>query len=439
MIDRRTLLAASGAALAASPALAKLVTRRSGAFPRGFLWGASTAGHQVEGNNVSSDQWLLENVKPTLAAVPSGDADNSLELWPTDLDLVKGLGLNAYRFSIEWPRIEPEPGQFSIAMLDHYKRIIEGCRARGLTPVVTFCHFTTPIWFAADGGFTNPRAPGLFARYCDRAMRHLGAGIGYAATFNEPNIAIMLGSILPPGFIAGMRANLAAAERATGSKKFVVANTVLPEDIPAFTRGLLAAHQAGRAAIKSVRPDLPVGITLSMFDDQAAGNDSIRDARRAELYGAWLESSRGDDFMGVQNYERKVWGPKEALPPPPGARLNMRGSEVYPPSLAGAVSYAHAAINKPIFVTEHGVGTDDDTIRAWLIPAALKELKLAMDRGVSVIGYMHWSLLDNYEWGVGYEGGFGLFKVDRATFKRSAKPSAAVFGAIARRNAIQGK
>jgi len=436
MIDRRTLLAASGAALAASPAMARTVSRTGGRFPTGFLWGASTAGHQVEGNNVRSDQWLLENVKPSLASAPSGDADNSLELWPVDLDLVKGLGLNAYRFSIEWPRVEPEPGQFSLAMLDHYKAIIEGCRARGLTPVVTFCHFTTPVWFAGDGGFTNPKAPSLFARYCDRAMRHLGAGIGYAATFNEPNISILLGSILPPGFIGGLRANLAAAERATGSKKFVVANTVLPEDVPAVTRGMIAAHRAARAAIKAVRPDLPVGITLSMFDDQAAGKDSIRDTKRAELYGAWLEVARGDDYMGVQNYERKVWGPKDALPPPPGARLNFRGSEVYAPSLAGAVSYAHAVTRVPIFVTEHGVGADDDSIRASLIPAALKELKLALDRGVPVIGYMHWSLLDNYEWGVGYEGGFGLFKVDRTTFRRTPKPSAAVLGAIARRDSL---
>src|SRR4051794_14131873 len=115
-----------------------------------------------------------------------------------------------------------------------------------MTPVVTFCHFTAPRWFAAQGGFLNPQAPTLFARYCDRVTRHLGAGIGYAATFNEPNIAIMLGSILPPEFIAGLRANLAAAERATGSKKFVVGNTILPEDVAAATSGMIAAHHAAR-------------------------------------------------------------------------------------------------------------------------------------------------------------------------------------------------
>src|SRR5690348_11664955 len=118
MIDRRSMLAAS-AALAATPALARAVAKKPNPnFPEGFIWGAATAGHQVEGNNVNADLWLLENIKPTVFAEPSGDAANSLELWPTDLDLVKNMGLNAYRFSLEWSRIEPEPGQFSIAMLD---------------------------------------------------------------------------------------------------------------------------------------------------------------------------------------------------------------------------------------------------------------------------------------------------------------------------------
>jgi beta-glucosidase len=126
-IDRRTMMAATMAATA--PAFA--AAPKSNAFPPDFLWGAATAGHQVEGNNVSSDLWLLENMKPSTFAEPSGDALNSFELWPVDLDVVKSLGLNSYRFSIEWSRIEPEQGLFSNAMLDHYKAMIGGCRQRG--------------------------------------------------------------------------------------------------------------------------------------------------------------------------------------------------------------------------------------------------------------------------------------------------------------------
>ena len=436
--DRRTLLAGAGAMLAA-PALARVKAKAPNpAFPQGFLWGAATAGHQVEGNNVNTDLWLLENIKPTIFAEPSGDAVNSFALWPQDLDIVRGLGLNSYRFSLEWARIEPEPGMFSIAMLDHYKAMIEGCRERGLTPIVTFNHFTSPRWFAARGGWTNPDAASLFARYCERAAKHLAAGIGSALTMNEPNLLRLLRAlnVLPPQAIEGQKAMLLAAARATGSAKYVTANVTNFEDLDVMLPIMIAGHKAGRQAIKSVRPDLPVGVSLAMLDDQAVGRDSVRDARRAEIYGAWLEAAKGDDFLGVQNYERALWGDKGKLPAPAGATLNFSGSEVHAPSLAGAVRYAHQATGLPIMVTEHGVGTDDDSIRAALIPAALAELKRAMDDGVPVTGYMHWSLLDNSEWIFGYRPHFGLVAVDRTTFKRTPKPSAAVLGAIARRNSL---
>ncbi|GJG85929.1 beta-glucosidase [Gemmatimonadetes bacterium T265] len=440
-MDRRALLAGAGALAAAltldrAGAAAQDVVRRPGAFPPGFLWGAATAGHQVEGNNTASDLWLLEHTTPTVFAEPSGDADNSFALWATDLDLARALGLNTYRFSLEWARIEPEPGAFSRAMLDHYKAVVDGCRPRGLTPVVTFNHFTAPRWFAARGGFTNREAPDLFARFCDRAARHLAGNVGYALTFNEPNILRLLRGLLPPQLLDAQRAMLAAAARAAGTPKFVAANAATPEDVEAMLPIMVAAHKAGRAAIKAARGDLPVGVSLAMTDDEAAGPNSLRDAKRAEVYGAWLEAARGDDFLGVQNYERVRWDANGRLPAPAGAVRNWSGAEVYAPSLAGAVRYAHQATGVPILVTEHGVGTDDDAIRAALIPAALAELRKAMDDGVPVKGYVHWSLLDNYEWVFGFRPKFGLCSVDRTTFARTPKPSAAVLGAIARRNAV---
>ena len=433
MIDRRALIATAGA-LAASGAVGVVPSRK--AFPKGFLWGAATAGHQVEGNNVNADVWVLENIKPTIFAEPSGDADNSFELWQTDLDLVKSLGLNSYRFSLEWPRIEPEQGLWSIAMLDHYKRIIDGCRARGVTPIVTFNHYTTPRWFAARGGWTAPDSADLFTRFCDRAARHLAGGIGYATTLNEPNIMRILSFVLPPQFVDGQRAMLAAAARACGTPRFAAGNAVNPEDIDTVTRNLVAGHKAGRQAIKAVRPDLPVGVSLSMFDDQPIGAGNKRDAMRAELYGVWLDAVKGDDFLGVQNYERVLWGPQGRLPPPEGATLNAMGGEVYAPSLADAVRYAHQVSGVPIMVTEHGVGTDDDRIRAHLIPAALAELRKAMEDGVPVKGYVHWSLIDNFEWVSGFKGKLGLCSVDRTTFVRTPKPSARIYGAIARTNSL---
>ena len=436
MIDRRTLIA-TGTALAASPALAatRQLSRRN--FPQGFLWGASTAGHQVEGNNVVSDNWFLENIKPTIYSTPSGDAANSLALWQQDMDLARSMGLNSYRFSIEWARIEPEPGLFSIAMLDHYKRMIDGARERGLKPVVTFNHFTAPRWFSAMGGWTNSEGVQLFARFCDRAARHLAGGISHAITFNEPNILLVLRAIiLPPQVLDAQRAMLAEAARRSGAAKFTAANAANMEDLPAMQTNLVAAHKAGKAAIKAARGDLPVGLSLSMFDDQAVGRNSIRDAKRKELYGAWLDTARADDFLGVQNYERNMWSDKGKLPAPKGAQVNYSGAEVYAPSLAGSVRYAREATGVPIFVTEHGVGTEDDSLRARFIPAALAELQKTIASGVPVIGYSHWSLLDNFEWIFGYRPKFGLHSVDPATFARIPKPSAAIYGAIARANAI---
>jgi beta-glucosidase len=436
MIDRRGVLA-GGAALAASPALARVPRpAASPSFPKGFLWGASTAPHQIEGNNIASDLWLLENLKPTILAEPSGDAANSLELWQSDLDLAKEIGLNCYRFGIEWARIEPEKGLFSKAMLDHYRRVVDGCHTRGLTPIITFSHFTAPRWFSAQGGWTNPESADLFARFCDKAARAIADGIAMAITFNEPNILLLLKTMLPQQVWDMQKETLAAANKQLGVPRFVAANVAGIEDLPDLQRGLQAAHRSGKAAIKAVRGDLPVGLSLSMLDDQAVGKNSMRDQVREDLYGAWLRTARGDDFIGVQNYERALWDEKGRLPAPVGSPLNWGGVEVYAPSLAGAVRYAHEATGVPILVSEHGVGTTDDTVRINLIPAVLAELKKAIDDGVPVLGYCHWSLIDNFEWIFGYKPRFGLASFDPQTFVRTAKPSAAVYGAIAQRNAI---
>jgi beta-glucosidase len=439
MIDRRTMLAgisATAVAAALSPVAGKAAAAATRSFPKGFLWGVATAGHQIEGNNVGSDLWLVENVKPSLFIEPSGDACNSFELWRTDLDLVRDIGLNAFRFSLEWARIEPEPGAFSIAMLDHYKAVIEGCRARGLTPVVTFSHGTTPRWFAAQGGWTHADSPQLFARFCDRAARHLAGAIGFATTLNEPNSAVVVASVFPPQFMDTVRKMNDAAGRACNVEKFRSAIIFDSSDLPTAQANLLAAHKVGKAAIKAARGDLKVGFNLSLQDDEAVGENSLRDARRELYYGPWLEAAKSDDFMGVQNYVRARWGNKGALPPPSGAKLTQDGGEIYAPSVANAVRYAHAATGVPIMVSEHGVFTKDDAVRAEFIPAALTELQKVVTEGIPVMGYLHWTLIDNFEWFFGFGHTSGLCSLDRKTFKRTPKPSAAVFGAIAKRNAV---
>ena len=171
------------------------------AFPPGFLFGAATAGHQVEGDNSTSDTWFAELVTPTVFKEPSGRACNSYELWAEDLELAHGLGLSAYRFSVEWARIEPEEGEFSEEALAHYEAILDRCHELGLQPIVTFNHFTSPHWFAMRGGWLDPEAPALFARYCDRVMQAFGDKIGIAVTMNEPNLSRLLTWIGLPDFV----------------------------------------------------------------------------------------------------------------------------------------------------------------------------------------------------------------------------------------------
>jgi beta-glucosidase len=407
-------------------------------FPSSFLWGVAHAGHQVEGDNVDSDTWFAEHVTPTVFQEPSGKACNSWELWREDIDLAVGMGLNAYRFSVEWARVEPLEGKFSEEALDHYEAIIDRCLEVGLAPVVTFNHFTSPHWFAMRGSWLDPEAPALFARYCDRLMERFGDRIAYAVTMNEPNLARLLTWLDLPPFVRDLeRATLEAATAATGAPRYRLSNVMLPEEMDAMADGLTAGHRAGKAAIKARRADLPVGLSLAIVDDVVVGDDaSVRDRKRAEVYERWLDLARDDDFVGVQNYERVPYDGNGAVPPPEGAPINQMGTAVEPLSLAGAVRYAHESTGVPVLVTEHGMSTDDDALRAGFIEPSLAGLLDLMGEGVPVLGYLHWTLMDNFEWIFGYAHRLGLHSFDRESFVRTPKPSAGVYAAIARANGL---
>ncbi|WP_417563908.1 glycoside hydrolase family 1 protein [Microbacterium sp.] len=403
-------------------------------FPTDFLWGVATAGHQNEGDNTRSDTWFLENVSPTVFREPSGKACNSYQLWQTDLDLARSLNLNAYRFSVEWSRIEPDEGVFDDAALDHYEQVVDGCLDRGLAPIVTFSHFTSPHWFAARAAWLDEAAPELFARFIGAVMDRFGDRIAYAVTFNEPDLPQMLTWAGLPPIVADLeRQTLDAASRAAGVARYRASNVMTEDDFPGMRAGMTAAHAAAKAAIAARRPDLPVGLSLAMCDDVALpGGETVRDRKRAEVYDYWLELARGDDFIGVQNYERLTYGPDGLVAPPAGAVLNGMGSPVDPDSLRGAVEYAHQVSGVPVLVTEHGVSTPDDAVRAAFIEPSLRGLSDAIAAGVPVLGYCHWTLMDNFEWIFGYGPKLGLHEVDRTTFVRTPKPSAAVFAGLVR-------
>ncbi len=405
-------------------------------FPNGFLWGAATAAHQVEGNNVNNDGWLLEHLPETMFAEPSGDACDHYHRYPQDIALLAELGFNTYRFSIEWARIEPEEGEFSWAILEHYRRVLTTCRDHGLTPVVTFHHFTSPCWLLAAGGWEDARTPDRFARYCERATRHLGDLIGAVCTLNEPNLPRLLAvlGVMPPAEQQRQAPMWVAASRVLGVPPERVAPFQFTGTDVAFET-MLAAHRAGRAAIKAVRDTLPVGWTLANADIQAGPGGEERAATvRREVNEVYLEAVRGDDFVGIQTYGRMRFGPDGLLRPEEGVELNMMGEEVYPEALEATIRQAAAVASVPVLVTENGLATSDDTRRIAYVQRALRGVARCLQDGIDVRGYIYWTALDNFEWIFGYRPTFGLIAVDRATQERTVKPSARWLGKVARTN-----
>jgi beta-glucosidase len=291
-----------------------------------------------------------------------------------------------------------------------------------------------------QGGWDQKAAADRFARFCERATRYLGDLTGYAITLNEPNTPQMLEWFnlpvegLPPGMTIPQALRLARMRIRWQLRTLRFSNFLLG-DARRMRDGLLAAHARAREAIKAVRPLLPVGVTLMMTDDQPAEGGSRIAQKRAEVYGPWFEAARADEFLGTQAYSRTMVGKKDERPPK-DAELTQTGMEFYPECVEAVVRYAARETGVPIIVTESGVATEDDARRVEYYNRALRGLKRAIDDGVDVRGYIAWSLLDNFEWHSGYGPKFGLVAVDRATQKRTPKPSAAMLGAIARRNAL---
>lgn len=429
---RRSLLAGGIASSLLATSAARAATAGF-AFPKGFLWGAATAGHQVEGGNVNSDMWLLEHLKGGPFKEPSGDAVDHYHLYERDIALLASLGLNSYRFSLEWARIEPAQGEFSAAEMSHYVRVAQCCLRHGIKPVLTYNHYSVPVWFAALGGFENPDSADLFARFCEYATQAVGPYVALAATFNEPQLGILLQWMLPDFVVAGMHQAMADAAKVTGTASF---SSIQFGNQQKMLPNMLAAHRKGYEAIKSGPGDFPVGVTLAIQDDWAIGDNSRRDEKRAQVYAPWLDAAKASDFVGVQNYSRTRIDAKGTMPPEAGVELNQQGEEYWPTSLEASIRYAYAETSKPVYVTENGLATDDDTRRVAYIPAALKGVAACLKDGIPVKSYIHWSLLDNFEWVSGYGPKLGLIAVDRTTQKRTVKPSARLLGNIAKANRI---
>ena len=420
-VTRREAILA-GAVAAAVPAVTTAALRHDR-----FLWGVATAGHQIDGNNVNSDYWVMEHVPGTYFKDRSGDACDSWNRWREDLALIKGAGLNAYRFSVEWARIEPEPGQFSHATLDYYRRFCIACHEMGIEPVVTLHHFTSPRWIAGQGGWEDTAVVDAYARYVERTVAALKGVVRWFCTMNEPN-AQVTSKVLqrhPWDIEPRLRAD---AAKAVGSDRF---HMYFLGDSYRVRDNCIAAHAKGRDAIKSAIPDAKVGITLALQQLTAGpGGENLYKRVFAAARAPFYDAARRDDFIGVQTYNKFEAGVEGYLPAPADALKDMFGLPTQPGALAASVREAYANAKVPVFVTEHGHNTNDDAQRVRHLRESLDGLADEIARGTPVLGYMHWSLLDNFEWSSGYVPRFGLVAVDRKTFVRTPKPSLNAYRAL---------
>ncbi|MFI1730890.1 glycoside hydrolase family 1 protein [Streptomyces acidicola] len=391
------------------------MTHTSLPFPDGFLWGASTAAHQIEGNNVNSDWWRKEHDPAARIAEPSLDACDSYHRWEQDMDLLARLGFTDYRFSVEWARIEPVPGTFSRAEIAHYRRMVEGALARGLRPMVTLHHFTVPQWFEDRGGWTADGAVELFARYVENCAPIIADGVRHVCTINEPNmIAVMAG----------------LAKR--GEQGFPPAGLPFPDE--ETTDAVIAAHHAAVKVVRAGHPDIQVGWTIANQVYQALpGAEEATAAYRRPREDVFIEAARGDDFIGVQSYTRTKIGPDGPIPAPQDAERTLTQWEYYPAAVGHALRHTADIIgpDMPLIVTENGIATGDDSRRVDYYTGALAAVAAAIEDGLDVRGYLAWSALDNYEWG-SFAATFGLIAVDRVTFERTARPSAVWLGGLGR-------
>lgn len=421
-------------------------------FSPDFLLGAATAAHQVEGNNTNSDCWAMEQMEHTSYAEPSLDAVDHYQRYREDIKLMADAGLNAYRFSVEWARIEPTEGCFDDKEAEHYLDVIRCCQEYGLEPIVTLHHFSSPKWLIGKGGWEAESTIEDFVRYVRYIIGKLGSELHYVCTINEANMGIQVAAIAKR-YMLQIQAQAAKAQNSDGTvqvginlEKMMAEQQAAAEEnkkvfgmekvenftsmrTPEGDNIVCRAHEAARAVIKEIYPDMKIGLTLSLHDIQSlpGGEEHARKEWEDE-FTHYLPYIRNDDFLGVQNYTRSLMGPEGSLPAPEDAELTQMNYEFYPQALEHVLRKVADDFKGNLIVTENGIATDDDTRRTAFIKQALAGVQNCIRDGLPVKGYLHWSLLDNFEWQKGYSMTFGLIAVDRTTQTRQPKESLAFLG-----------
>ncbi|MFH0913059.1 MAG: glycoside hydrolase family 1 protein [Candidatus Omnitrophota bacterium] len=396
-------------------------------FPKEFFWGAATSSHQVEGNNIHNDWWEWE--KKVGLKDTSGFACRHYELYKEDFGLAAGLHHNCHRLSIEWSRIEPQEGQFSSQEIQHYKDVILSLKEYHLEPIVTLHHFTNPLWFNRLGGWQSDKAGFYFLRYVDKVVRELSEHVRYWVTINEPLVYIYHAHVLgvwPPQEKSFSKARKA---RETMIRSHIESYRLIQRIYKdkAFTPPLISIAKNTQAFVPCI-PSLRNKLA-AYLRDRYYNFDFIKKLLRAKAI----------DFIGINYYSRSLvetqnWSIRSLTMDTCNKnhsqlKKNSMGWDIYPQGLYSLL-LKFKKYNLPVFILENGICTDDDTLRWSFIEEHLRSVHSAMRQGVKVLGYIYWSLIDNFEWDKGFSPRFGLIGVDYHTYKRTIRESAKKFSLV---------
>lgn len=406
-------------------------------FGKDFLWGSATAAYQVEGNCYNTNWFQFESAvdaqgKPKIdEGQKAGAACDEWNLYKEDIKLMKDISLNSYRFSVEWSKIEPKPGEFDESALDHYSDLVDELLKNGIEPMVTLHHFTNPIWFEEKGAWVQDEAPQIFARFSEKVAQRLGSKVRLWCTLNEPAIYAIFGYFtgeFPPADIDAKKA----------AKAY---------------KNMLLAHTASYKAVKKINPNTLVGLVVhvALFDPPNQWNlvdiliakllsKNMNEAHLEylaegrfdfSLPGVVSESFRGGekgafDYVGLNYYTNhfrqfKPFGKEQfvEVTKAPKDQLTDMGWEIYPEGMYRSLKMIRRYTDKPIYITENGIADAADTKRAKYIEDHLLVINKAIADGFDIRGFYYWSLLDNFEWAKGFSKRFGLYRVDFATQKRT--------------------
>jgi beta-glucosidase len=430
-----------------------------------FLWGAATSSHQVEGGNVHNDWWEWEEKGGIEGGVRSGAATDHINRFREDLKLAKDMGLNAYRFSIEWSRLEPEEGRWNDEAMQWYANLISECESLGLMPMATLHHFTCPQWFAKQGGFTATDSPEKFERYVRRVVKALGARVPMWCTINEPVVYVIgayLGKFMPPAIVSPEKASIAFANLL---RSHALAYDILHGEIrvrqgPWASQPLMVGYAHNMLSFRPASRFHPMEVAIAAGLDRVYNfawiSATLGKGRRFWLPGVIprapvveeLRGRRTTDFIGVNYYTRAYvqWRPRtkdsnqvESIPV--GISFARRREKVsdlewsIDPRGFGRLLRRVAEFKLPIYVTENGIADRDDFRRPKYLVDHLAEVGSAIEDGADIRGYFHWSLIDNFEWIKGFWPRFGLHSVDYTTLARKKTRSAELYQEIIRQHA----